>query len=116
MAGNYQQGDIVLVALGEPPQEVMGHEQAYNRPCIIIQPYPSLGLAVIVPCTSKKTGNSHFTIVKLASGTGGLTMDSFALCHQVRSVSFDRIVKKMGSLDKISLLKIKTVLSDTLDL
>ena len=42
-------------------------------------------------------------------------MDSFVLCHQIRTVSFDRILKLVGALDAKDLLKIRGVLLDTLE-
>jgi len=43
-------------------------------------------------------------------------MDSFVLCHQVRTISFGRILKVVGNIGAKDLLKIKAVLIDTLDL
>lgn len=116
MAHNYQSGNIVNVDLGEPPYEVQGHEQGYERPCVIIKLFPELKLAVVVPCTSKEPRYSHYTVVKILQGSGGLAKDSYVLCHQIRTISFDRVLKTVGSLDVKNMLKIRAVLLDTLDL
>lgn len=116
MALNYQKGDVVDVDLGRPPKEIKGHEQGLKRPSIIIKSFDNLGLAIIVPCTTTEPQNSLYTIVKLIKGIGGLTSDSFALCHQIRTISFDRILNKRGTLPQNSILKISSVLTDTLDL
>jgi mRNA interferase MazF len=113
----YQKGDIVDIDLGQPPKEVKGHEQGYVRPCIVIKAFIPLRLIVIVPCTKTLPKYSLYTIVRLNKGLGGLTSDSFALCHQIRTISADRIIrKKRGQLGTTEILKIHSVLIDTLEL
>jgi mRNA interferase MazF len=113
---NYQKGDVVDVDLGRPPKEIKGHEQGLKRPCIIIKSFDNLGLAIVVPCSSKEPKFSLYTIVKIFKNQGGLTSDSFALCHQIRTISHDRILNKRGTLPQNTILKISSVLTDTLDL
>lgn len=113
---NFQKGDIVNVDLGEPPKEVKGHEQGFQRPCIIIKSFLQLHLAIIASCTTQVPKYNHYTIVKLLKGSGGLSKDSFVLCHQIRAISFDRIISKQESIDKKDFLKIQAVLIDTLEL
>lgn len=112
----YSKGDIVDVNLGTPPNEVKGHEQGLYRPCIIIKSFNNLELAVIIPLTTKEAKYSLFTIVKIHKGIAGLNADSYALCHQIRTISFDRIAKKRSRLDNKDILKIHAVLIDTLEL
>lgn len=116
MRQNLQKGEIINVNLGTPPREVKGHEQGYDRPCVIIKAFPHLELVVVTPCTTKEPKFNHYTIVKLSKGAGGLSSDSFALCHQIRTISFDRIKSKFGKLDNKDLLKVQTVLLDTLEI
>lgn len=116
MKQNFQKGEIINVDLGVPPKEVKGHEQGFDRPCIVIKSFPQLELAIVIPCTSKEPKYNHYTVVKLSKDSGGLTTDSYALCHQIRTVSFDRIKTKRGKLDTKDLLKVQTVLLDTLDI
>jgi mRNA interferase MazF len=113
---NLAKGEIIDVNLGQPPKEVKGHEQGFERPCIVIKAFSNLGLAIVIPVTSKQPKYSIFTIVKLLKGTGGLTSDSYALCHQIRTVSFDRVIKKRAKLDNKDILKIHSVLIDTLEI
>lgn len=116
MRQSYQKGEVVDVDLGKPQKEVKGHEQAFYRPCVIITSFNNLELAVIVPCTTKKPRYSLYTNVKLPKGSGGLSSTSYVLCHQIRTVSFDRINKRRKRLGTKEILKIHSVLSDTLDL
>ena len=113
---NLAKGEIIDVNLGQPPKEVKGHEQGFKRPCIVIKAFHNLGLAIVIPVTSNQPKYLIYTIVKLLKGSGGLTSDSYALCHQIRTVSFDRIIKKRGKLGSKDILKIHSVLTDTLEI
>jgi mRNA interferase MazF len=113
---SYQKGEIINVDIGSPPNEVKGHEQAYDRPCLILKDFNQLGLVIVVPCTSKAPKQNIYTIVKLSKGSGGLTLDSYVLCHQIRAISYDRIINRRGKLDTKDFLKIQSVLLDTLEL
>lgn len=112
----YQKGDVVDVDLGIPPVSIKGHEQAKERPCIILKAFTNLGLCVILPITSSQPPKHLYTFVYLPKGVGGLSKDSYVLCHQIRTVSTDRINRKRGILDTKDLLKIQSVLVDTLEL
>lgn len=113
---NYTKGEIVNANLGNPPKEIRGHEQGFERPCVIIKSFKNLELAVVVPLTTKEPKYSLFTIVRILKGTGGLTADSYVLCHQIRTISFDRITSNRTKLDNKDILKIHSVLIDTLEL
>jgi mRNA interferase MazF len=116
MTLSYQKGEIINVDLGKPPKETKGHEQSYDRPCVVIKAFSNLRLAIVVPCTSKEQKYSHYTIVKVQSGSGGLVSDSYILCHQIRTISYERILGKLGKLDSKDILKIQSILLDTLEI
>lgn len=87
-------GEIWLVNL----DPTLGREQAGTRPALVIsenlfnQSYAEL--VIVVPVTSQnKNIRSH---VPIAKGEGGLTMESFAKCEDVRSISKQRLKKKLG--------------------
>jgi mRNA interferase MazF len=116
MRENYSKGEVIDVNLGFPPKEVKGHEQGLERPCVVIKSFNNLGLAIVVPLTTKEAKYSLYTIVKISKGTAGLTADSYALCHQIRTISFDRVMGRRAKLDSKDILKIHAVLIDTLEL
>lgn len=116
MSYNFTKGDIINVNLGNPPKEIKGHEQGKERPCVIIRSFNNLELAIVVPLTTKEPKYSLFTFVKITKGSAGLTADSYALCHQIRTISFDRISGSRDKLDKKDVLKIHAVLVDMLEL
>lgn len=114
MKQDYAVGEIVDIDLGNPPNEVKGHEQGYLRPCVVIKSFKGLGLVIVVPATSSKPKFTPFSVVELPKGSAGLTMDSYVLCHQIRSISFDRIKSQRGKLSPTDFLKIQAVLTDIL--
>ncbi len=91
-------GEVWLVNL----DPTFGREQAGTRPALIIsenifnQGYAEL--VIVVPITSQNKGiRSH---VKIIQGEAGLNMESFAKCEDVRSISKQRLIKKLGSISK----------------
>lgn len=111
---NYPEGCIINVDLGKPPKEIKGHEQAFTRPCVVLRHFERLELAVVIPCTTKTPPNAYFSILKLKSGTGGLSQDSFVLCHQIRTISIKRIISVIGQLPENEFFKIQSVQADIL--
>lgn len=111
-----KKGDIVSVDLGTPPNEIKGHEQGNKRPCFVVKSLPPLELAIVLPITTTTPGNPHFTTVKLTAGTANLSSDSYVLCHQIRTVSFDRIAPvPIGTLSDNDIEKIQIVLLDLIE-
>lgn len=105
-------GMIVLVNLGDI-SEIKGHEQAKLRPCVVVACFPHLQLATVLPVTSNEK-LKYYTIVPLVSGAGGLVKDSYVLCHQIRTISFERITKAIGKLESRDYMKVQVVLADML--
>ena len=94
-------GEVWLLNL----DPTLGREQAGIRPALIIsdnifnQSYADL--VIVVPITSQnKNIRSH---VKISQGEGGLSLESFAKCEDVRSVSKQRLIKKLGTVSKITI-------------
>jgi mRNA interferase MazF len=116
MKQDFQKGEVINVDLGTPTKEVIGHEQGFNTPCIVIKSFPHLELVVVIPCTSKELNVSSYTTVRILKGSGGLTLDSYALCHQIRTISFKRIIGRLGNLNAKDFLKVQSVLHDILEI
>lgn len=105
-----KQSEIWLVDL-DPTK---GAEIQKKRPAIIVNDdlLGKLPLKIIVPITDWK---DHYQVapwmVKLApNNVNGLSKDSTADCFQVRSLSQERLIKKLGAIDTITLEKIKEAL------
>ena len=111
-----KQSEIWLVDL-DPTK---GAEIQKKRPAIIINDnrLGKLPLKIVVPITDWK---DYYQIaswmVKLEpNSANGLSKDSAADCFQVRSLSQDRLIKKLGSIDETNLEKIKEALKRVFDI
>jgi len=110
-------GEIALLDLGSfENNQVRGHEQANIRPCVVIKPINELKLIIIVPITTTVSNNPFFSKVEINKDDSPLPEDSFALCHQIRTVSIDRVKKTLGVLPQKYLDIIQFVLLDLLEL
>ncbi len=111
-----KQCEVWLISL----DPTVGAEIKKTRPAIIVNDdaLGKLPLKIIVPVTDWK---SHYKIapwmVKIESThKNGLVKESCADCFQVRSVSQNRFVRKLGSITENELNKIKTGLSKVLSI
>ena len=110
-----QQGDIWLF----DPDPIKGREIGKKiRPCLVISNNTwnkiHTGLLIIVPLTSVKKGIS--THVQITPPEGGLTVESFALCEQIRSISKERLVKKTGTVSKTILNDVCAWIADLISM
>ncbi|MCB1189633.1 MAG: type II toxin-antitoxin system PemK/MazF family toxin [Leptospiraceae bacterium] len=95
-----KEGDIILVDLGEIGKEVKGHELGKTRPCVIVKLLNQIQMAVVVPLSHGKPANL-FTIVEIEQNFESTSnKPSYALCHQIRSISFNRVLKKLDTLNE----------------
>jgi mRNA interferase MazF len=108
-----KKADIIWVDLGEL-ENVVGHEQAKTRPCVVIKEFNGAQLALVLPLTT--TERSHYTIVKLDKSETGMDQDSYALCQQLRTISCERIKSKSGTISVRGFNRLKGVLIDILEL
>ncbi|HAH55489.1 MAG TPA: PemK family transcriptional regulator [Flavobacterium sp.] len=111
-----KQSEIWLVDL-DPTK---GAEIQKKRPAIIVNDdrLGKLPLKIIVPITDWK---DHYQVapwmVKIEPNkTNGLSKDSSADCFQVRSLSQERLSKKLGTIDKATLQDIKEALKKVFDM
>jgi mRNA interferase MazF len=91
------QGEIWLF----DPDPIKGNEIGKKvRPCLIISNNrwnkTRSGLVIIVPLTSVDKGIA--THIKILPPDGGVTILSFAMCEQVRTISKERLKKRLGKL------------------
>ena len=104
-----------------------GSEQAGTRPVIVVSRdainHNAINnnrtiVMVCVPLTDRKNLNKLYpSHVEIKKGTGGVTMDSVALCEQVRSIApGQRLVRFMGRLPDPDMARIEDALKITLDL
>jgi mRNA interferase MazF len=93
-------GEIYLVDL----QPRSGSEQQGHRPAIIVSnntfnQASSWHSIIIVPVSTSQTQRQRGpTAVPLPQGSGGLTQDSVALCHQLTTLDRGKFVRRLGAL------------------
>lgn len=104
----FQPGTVVQVDLGMPPG-TKGREQQKHRPCVVLVHWPQLQLVIAVPISGNKPPVQLYTTVELKASNNGLTKDAFALCHQIRSVSEERLGRTLGRLKALDLEKVRAV-------
>lgn len=78
---------------------VRGHEQAGTRPILIVSDdlfnRGPAGLVIAVPVTSRLRPVPFH--VRIVPPQGGLTVESAALCEAVRSISKERLLRRLGA-------------------
>ena len=87
-------GEIWLVML----DPTIGREQAGTRPALVISDdlfnQSHAELVVVLPITSKSKGiRSH---VPVSPPEGGLNVTSYVKCEDVRSISIQRLGRRLG--------------------
>ena len=107
-------GDIWLVDFGSP----IGREQAGTRPAVVVSANllneSPAGVVIVVPCTTTHRGlPSH---IELDAAASGLDATSYAKCEDVKSVSDQRLVAKLGRAPAEAQFAIGTVLRYLLEL
>lgn len=71
---------------------------------------------IVIPVTSELKWLRLATCVRVPKGTGGLPMESVALCHQIMVVDKGRIQGQIGVMPPDNLREIEDVLLMTLGL
>lgn len=109
-----RRGEIWLVELGIP----VGREQAGRRPALVVSTDglnegPS-GVVIVVPLTTTpRRVSSH---VEIDPDTSGLAEVSYAKCEDVRSISDERLVARLGVAPPEAVFAVGGVLRLLLDL
>ena len=111
MQNDYKRFDIVMVDFGA---NTIGSEQGYTRPALIVQNNQGNSFSsctIVIPFTHVLKGlhiPTHTLIRKTKEN--GLKSDSMLLGEQIRVVSEQRIIEKIGKItDKKSLGAIRRV-------
>ena len=107
--------DIYLVDLNP----IKGAEINKARPCIIVSndDVGILPLKIVVPLIGYKEHHNKSWLVKIEpTKNTGLSKDSTADPMHIRSVSHDRILKKIGCIDDSIYLNLKNAMKIVLDI
>lgn len=112
-----RRGDVYQARLG--PTE--GSEQRGERPVIVVSRdaiNQNSSEVIVVPLTDRANKERIYPsqVVLLRANGAGLTVDSVALCEQIRAISKVRLLKQRGRLDAKSMTAIGNALKVALDL
>ena len=98
---NPVRGEIWLVDLNP----TRGHEQGGRRPGLVVSVdlfnQGPAGLVIVLPITTKEKGIPLH--VEIKAPEGGLTKRSFIKCEDIRSVSRERLVQRLGQVTRSTL-------------
>ena len=109
-----RRGEVWLVDFGDP----VGREQSGRRPAVVVSAdalnESRAGVVIVVPCTTSRRGlPSH---VEIDPARSGLDEVSYAKCEDVRSVSDERLVARLGAVSVDVAFEMARALSFLLDL
>lgn len=90
-----RRGEVWLVDFGDP----IGREQSGRRPAVVVSAdalnESRAGVVVVVPTTTTYRGlPSH---IEIDRGSSGLDEVSYAKCEDVKSVSEQRLIARLGA-------------------
>jgi mRNA interferase MazF len=90
-------GEVWLTEL----DPVRGHEQAGRRPCVVLSVDAfnrgPAGLLIVAPLTT--TARRVAAHVEVDPPEGGLDRPSFIMCEAVRSISTERLMRRLGAIN-----------------
>jgi len=104
-------------SLDRRARPVIGHEQAGRRPALIVTANlfnaSPAGLVAVLPITSKHRALP--SRVRVTPPEGGLSMESWIITEQARTVSKKRLVSRLGSVAPSTIEAVETSLRFLLD-
>jgi len=110
----YEVGDVVFVNLNPTVKD----EKGKTRPCLIIESgCTPLKLVIVIPITEDKGRRAYKIFAPIRDiKTAGLTKKSVVDCYQIRTISTERIVKKVGQVGEDVLYEVRYRLAKILDI
>jgi mRNA interferase MazF len=91
-----------------------------TRPCLVVQSdllNRHSQVAIVAPITgAENIKQAGPTLVPLKKGEAGLVKDSFAVCHQLRTVDESRFGKVYGQVKPETMRKVKEALRIVFDI
>lgn len=99
-----------------------GSEQRGKRPVIVVShdgfnETPRWRSVIVVPVSTSRTQAERGpTAIRMEKGDGGLARTSVAICHQVTTLSREKLEKRTGTLSAPSMDRIEEGLRAALDL
>jgi mRNA interferase MazF len=102
------------VDFGEP----VGHEQAGRRPAVVVSADPlndsRAGVVIVIPTTT--THRALPSHVEIEPDGSGLDEVSYAKCEDIKSISNERLIARLGTVTSAITFEIARALRFLLDL
>jgi mRNA interferase MazF len=98
-----RRGDVYLCDFGNP----IGHEQGFRRPALIVShdEMARHGLPVVLPITRTKRGYpTHLELDDV------LPVTSYVQCEQIRVISIQRLIRPVGTVGSLTMMRIEQIL------
>lgn len=99
-------------------EPVRGHEQGGARPALILSSdifnSSAAGLVVVSPITTK--GRPIRSFLRLDPPEGGVKLLSFVICDQVRTISTNRLQRRLGVVSRTIMQEVEERIRILLDL
>lgn len=109
-----RRSEIWLVDFGEP----VGREQSGRRPAVVVSADPlndsRAGVVIVVPTTITDRGLPPH--IEIEPGESGLDEVSYAKCEDVKSISEQRLITRLGTVTDVITFEIGRVLRFLLDI
>jgi mRNA interferase MazF len=107
-----RQGEVWFADYGSP----FGREQGGRRPAVVLSRTrfneSRLGLVITAPLTTRERGwPQHIPVLP---GASGLRQPSWAMTEQLRSISADRLLHRIGHVEQDTMSKILEVVGEHL--
>lgn len=95
-----------MVDLGHP----VGHGSGYRRPALVVSvdSFNAHGLVTICPVTA--TSRPYPTRIEIEPAASGLRSVSYAQVEQLRTISAERLVERIGAIDVVVMTRVERVL------
>ncbi len=102
-----KRGEVWIVDLNP----IVGHEQAGKRPALILSVdgfnESKAELVTVLPITSK--ARNLPSRVSIAPPEGGLTLQSWVICEQPRTISKRRLTQRLGKVPQATMAAVSDV-------
>jgi mRNA interferase MazF len=101
-------GQVWFINLGDPSDPHVGHEQANNRPALVVSVdkfnQGPADLVIVIPAS--KVAKGIPTHVEILPPEGGVNVRCFLKCEAVRSISKKRLIRFMGTASDATMEKV----------
>ena len=102
-------GELWLIDLGTP----LGHEQGFTRPAVVVSHdglnRSAADLVIVVPVARTRRALPGHVEIEAGHGTG-LSDTSYAQAEQVRAVTTNRLVRRLGDVEVVTLAMVEQAL------